>query len=75
MKNDMILFFQWDVALIQSQKDLHEDFPDDIFSNEILLSSALLDKLSHITIFAVLHDDQQLFLFLQNDLVVVLHNV
>ena len=62
----MGLFLSRRVAFVQSQKDLHEDLPDDIFRHEVFLSSALLDQLCHVSIFTVLHDDVELVLFFQD---------
>ena len=71
----MIFILGRNVTLIKGQKNLHEDLPYDIFGDKVLLSPALLDELCHVSILAVFHDNQQLLLFLQNDLVVIAHNI
>lgn len=75
VQNDMLSIFFRRVALVERQQDLHEDLPDNVFSDEVFLRAAFLDKLRHVAIFAVLHHDQKFVLLLEYDLVIVLHNV
>lgn len=75
MKHNMRLIRSTGVAFLESEKYLHENFPNYILSDKVLLCFALLDQLSHISILAVLHDNEKLLLFLFYNFFVVLNNV
>lgn len=51
------------VALPQSQNNLDEDLPNNIFCNEVFVLLALFNKLGHVSVLAILHDDIDPFVF------------
>jgi hypothetical protein len=57
------------MTFFESQYDLHENLPNDILGHEVFVLFALLNKLGHISILTVLHDDvYSLVLFIHNPL-------
>ena len=63
------------MALEERQCDLHEDLPDEVFIDPLLLLLALLDQLSQVPALAVFHHDVERGLLLVHDLVVAPHYV
>ena len=63
------------VALTERLQNLHEYFPDHIFSHEILLRFTLFDQLGHVPIIAVLHDDIDLPLIFDLNSLLVPHDI
>ena len=54
------------VTFSKRQQNLHEDFPDNVLGHKILFRLALFDELSHISIFAIFHDNED-FLLVSDD--------
>jgi hypothetical protein len=55
------------MAFSKCEDNLQEYFPYDIFSNIVLLGFAFFDKLGHVSILAVFHDNVNLFgIFINN---------
>ena len=67
MQDYMRLLFRGGMTFVECQENLHEYFPDNVFGNEILLGSALLDQLGHVSVLAVLHHNVELVFLLQDD--------
>ena len=63
----MLLVVSLRVALTKSKEHLHEDLPDDVFSDKVFFSATLLDQLRHVAVLTVLHHDEELFLFFKYD--------
>ena len=63
----MLLVLPFAVTLAQGKEYLHKYLPDDVFRDEVLFCSALLDELSHVSILAVFHYDVQLLLLFKDD--------
>lgn len=56
--NDLLIFPH--VALFECKNYLHEDLPNDIFSDVIVFLFAPLDQRGHVSIFAMFHDNVNL---------------
>ena len=69
------LFIFASVTLKESQDYLHKHFPNKIFSNVLVILSALLDQLRQVPTCTVLHYDIQSRVSLVYDLVIVPHNI
>ena len=63
------------VTLSECQQNLHEYFPDDILSNEILLRFAFLYQLGHVTILAEFHNNIYFFIVALHYFFNVLDNI
>ena len=67
VQNYVLLVLSFAVTLAQRKEDLHEYLPDDIFGDEVLFCSALLNELRHVSVLAVFHYDVQLLLLFKDD--------
>lgn len=63
------------VALVETQRDLHQYFPNDVFRDVVLLLATASDYHSEVSSLAVLHYDVDLLGALVDYAVVVLHDV
>ena len=63
------------VALEEPQRDLSQDFPNDVFRDVVLLLTCASDDHSQVSAIAALHDDVDLLRAFVDDAVVVLHDV
>ena len=64
-----------DMALPESEQDLHENFPNDVLGYEVFLQPTLFDQLGHVPVFTELHDYEYFLLFSQHDLFYVLNDI
>ena len=71
----LLLLLVASMTLKQSQCNLHEYLPYEIFNQSLALLLAFGDQLGQITSLAVLHDDIQIGLFLIDDLIIASDNV
>lgn len=67
VQDHVLLVIALAMTLTQSEEHLHEYLPDYIFRHEVFLCAAFFDELRHVAVFAVFHDDKELFLLFMDN--------